>query len=148
VGAPWKQYINGDNDDECVGNGGLSLRKKTKMLEQLKLGGYTKQTGELFPEDIFFSNNKSVYTNGEYKNNKINIKKPSVEIAKRFSVEGLFYATPVGIHKNWLKYTYTNSFGEQICNFIKDDEMKKLSETIYPLYDLIEFETKKYQSGL
>ena len=49
VGAPWKKL-------NLVGNGGFSLRKKSKMIELIKNGGYIKSNGEYHYEDRFFTN--------------------------------------------------------------------------------------------
>ena len=87
VGAPWK-LIN------KVGNGGLSLRKKSKMLEMLKKGGYIKNNGEVHYEDRFFTN-----TCGNDIGIKLNI--PTIEQAKNFSVETIFSNNSFGLHKPW-----------------------------------------------
>lgn len=79
VGAPWPWHNN------AVGNGGLSLRKKSKMLEIIKKKGY-----EPGNEDVYFSFVKNI---------RYNI--PKYNIAKMFSVEGLFYLNPFGIHRCW-----------------------------------------------
>jgi len=80
VGAPW-------NNDRFggVGNGGLSLRKKSKMLEILETVTYS---GE--PEDIYFCNNILV-----------DLHRPTMEQAKRFSVEEVFYPQSFGCHQPW-----------------------------------------------
>jgi hypothetical protein len=79
VGAPWK--------NNRVGNGGLSLRKKNKMLEIIDSKGYMR-----IHEDDYFS----------YRiNPKINYNVPSHEIAKLFAIETVFYDNPFGIHNCW-----------------------------------------------
>jgi len=80
VGAPW-------NNDRFggVGNGGLSLRKKSKMLEIMDTVTYC---GE--PEDIYFCNNLLV-----------DLYRPTMEQAKRFSVEEVFHPTSFGCHQPW-----------------------------------------------
>jgi len=75
VGAPWSN---------AVGNGGLSLRKKSKMLEIIE-----KCPKNDINEDIFFANSC------------INTKKPSIDEAKEFSVESLFSEKYFGVHKPW-----------------------------------------------
>jgi hypothetical protein len=80
VGAPWKHM----ND---VGNGGLSLRRKSKMLEILKNCNRDPHMNE----DVFFSfgcDNAKPY-------------KPSVKEAKKFSVESIYEDYPFGHHKSW-----------------------------------------------
>lgn len=80
VGAPWKF-------DNLVGNGGLSLRKKNKMLEILESKGYQNMY-----EDLYFSCNID---------SKIIYNVPDFMIAKMFSVETTFYDKPFGIHRCW-----------------------------------------------
>jgi hypothetical protein len=77
VGAPWS---------DGVGNGGFSLRKKSKMLEIINQVLYNNE-----PEDVYFSNQTVV-----------SICKPSIEEAKSFSVETLFHPRPFGVHKVWI----------------------------------------------
>jgi len=81
VGAPWK---NGD-----VGNGGLSLRKRSKML-------IISSTVNHFNinEDVYFSMQPV-----------ISLKKPTFQEAKRFAVETVFYPSPFGIHAPWKHLT-------------------------------------------
>jgi hypothetical protein len=78
VGAPWT--------DGNVGNGGLSLRRKSKMLEIISKCKMDNQN-----EDIFFSNSCS----------GIKLYKPTSEIAKRFSVETVYNEHSFGVHKPW-----------------------------------------------
>ncbi len=94
VGAPWTNK----NEYDAVGNGGLSLRKKSKMLEMIHNGGFIKENGEPHYEDRFFSNTCGNTT-------KIFLNKPSIEVAKQFSVETVFYDNPVGLHKAWIYLT-------------------------------------------
>ena len=82
VGAPW---IDG------VGNGGLSLRRKSKMLEILKNKIYTTGSNE----DAYFITYE-------------NINKPSIEEAKNFSVETVFYDKSFGVHNPWHYISYVN----------------------------------------
>lgn len=95
VGAPWPPNNNGGG----VGNGGLSLRRKNKMLELLKykdLGidkKFNNEYGKYVAEDRFF--------NGEYTNKYVKIYKPSIKKASEFSVEGIYNSSSFGIHKCW-----------------------------------------------
>ena len=75
VGAPWSFG---------VGNGGLSLRKKSKMLEIINNNIYNNEN-----EDIFFTHN----------NTRMNI--PSLDDAKKFSVETIYNYNSFGVHKLW-----------------------------------------------
>ena len=80
VGAPW-------NNDRFggVGNGGLSLRRKSKMLEIIETVNYLGEA-----EDIYFCNNMLV-----------ELYRPTMEEAKHFSVEEVFHPTSFGCHKPW-----------------------------------------------
>ena len=78
VGAPWKS-------DNNIGNGGLSLRRKSKMLEIIENVNY-----EFNYEDIYFCLQNKVYVN-----------KPTLEEAKKFSIETIFNETSFGVHNCW-----------------------------------------------
>ena len=78
VGAPWHW-------DECVGNGGLSLRRKSKMLEIINNVPYHFNN-----EDIYFCTQKVIPLN-----------RPSFEEAQYFSIETVFNETSFGIHNAW-----------------------------------------------
>ena len=112
VGAPWPETVRLLGEMQ-VGNGGLSLRKKSKMIELLKYksigidNSQEKAFGKYIAEDQFF--------NG-YLVKNVNIYKPSFIKAKEFSVECVYNENPFGIHKIWahlkknelnkLKYKY------------------------------------------
>lgn len=85
VGAPWT--------DGQVGNGGFSLRRKSKMLELIQKVPFV--TGEA--EDGYFSQ-YSGRTNNDF---SIKVHKPPPEKAKQFSVETVFCNQPFGCHKPW-----------------------------------------------
>jgi hypothetical protein len=111
VGAPWKETDGLLIDKSTsVGNGGLSLRKKSKMLKMLKykklaidkLAISNNYFGKYIAEDRFF--------NG-YKDNirkVINLKLPTLEEARDFSVEGIYNNNPFGIHKFWIHLDVTD----------------------------------------
>lgn len=92
VGAPWR---NGN-----VGNGGLSLRRKSKMLEVLDKCDHIKMytPTQLWNEDAFFS---------EKINDVIKLNKPSFEEAKKFSIETVFSNESFGIHNCWKWLDYS-----------------------------------------
>jgi len=77
VGAPW---TNGE-----IGNCGLSLQKKSAILEKIKQCPYYD------PWDIFIGNS----------NHCGNLNYPSFDMAKRFSVEQVMSPASFGIHKPW-----------------------------------------------
>jgi hypothetical protein len=80
VGAPWPSAIGGTR----VGNGGLSLRKKSKMLHIINSRPYRGEA-----EDVYFCSNP--------------LYMPTVAEAMRFSVEHVFYPESFGCHKPWGK---------------------------------------------
>ena len=109
VGAPWHPGIlvkDFEKMDILVGNGGLSLRKKTAMLNIIKNDIANTRYENNINEDIFFSKN--------IKN------KPSVEKAKLFSVETLFSEKSFGIHNchKWITHEQIYKISEHIPDFI------------------------------
>jgi hypothetical protein len=103
VGAPW--CIN-----KKVGNGGFSLRKKTKMLEIIKDKGDSDSHDN---EDYYFSLN--IHDNICYC-------VPEYEEAQEFSVETVFYLTPFGIHNCW-KYLDPESLSILINKYPEIQEL-------------------------
>jgi hypothetical protein len=90
VGAPWPW--------KKVGNGGFSLRKKTKMLEILRASPPPNEY-----EDHIFS----------YGTDSVKPWKPDFEEAKEFSVETVYSPRSFGIHKVWVHLP--NAVG-QLCS--------------------------------
>jgi hypothetical protein len=79
VGAPWK---------DAVGNGGFSLRRKSKTLEIISK---CKRGSE--NEDVYFANPC------------VSNFKPGMEKAKLFSVEAYYSDKSFGVHKPWAYLT-------------------------------------------
>jgi hypothetical protein len=108
VGAPWMQaLISGDDRDEetgPVGNGGLSLRKKSAMLEIL---AHHEREPDL-QEDQFFS--RWLYRDGH--------RMPSLTTASLFSTETIFQPESLGLHKAWL-YHFERPFLD-LLNGVRD----------------------------
>lgn len=86
VGGPWRYW-----GHSKVGNGGLSLRRKTKMLELLEKCMKQSNKTILDDEDVFFSIGC----------NDIPIYKPNHVKAGKFSVETTFSDRSFGIHNAW-----------------------------------------------
>jgi len=84
VGAPWRNNYPGQ-----IGNGGFSLRRKSKMLEIIAKVPYK---GE--PEDLYFSMAP------------ISVYKPTFDEAKLFSVEQCFSPVTIGCHQVWVMPHY------------------------------------------
>lgn len=78
VGAPWR--------NKNVGNGGLSLRKKSKMLEIIENCRYSNNN-----EDLYFSHGCP----------QVILNKPEYEDSKYFSVETDYSDISFGVHKPW-----------------------------------------------
>ena len=95
VGAPWPHNWN-LLGKMSVGNGGLSLRKKSKMLKLLNLKDTIKHPpsiyGKYMAEDRFF--------NGYYFPNEP-VRKPTFEQATQFAIEAVYSDAPFGVHKPW-----------------------------------------------
>lgn len=107
VGAPW-DTTNIDIAKLQVGNGGLSLRRKSKMLEILN---NCVPMGE--PEDVFFA----------LKCPNVKLNKPDYKTAMHFSVESIYCDSSFGLHKPW--------FG------VSRREIEKMTENFPELMELI-----------
>jgi hypothetical protein len=114
VGAPWRDrpWFQHDGVNGCseinVGNGGLSLRRKSKMLEILNNCRYHDMY-----EDVFFS---QLYCDCD---SKIELNKPTVEEAKKFSIETTYSPESFGVHKSWEYVREDLSFCEDLDKLIK-----------------------------
>ena len=89
VGAPWGPKFQHNVLELEIGNGGLSLRNVSKMLyitERYPIGE------KFIHEDVYFSFYLK-HTNGNL---------PSLEKAKSFSVETIYYPDTCGIHKPYM----------------------------------------------
>lgn len=103
VGSPWFDRI---EKIGYVGNGGISLRRKSKMLEIINNTPYNDLN-----EDAFFS-----FYEGT-------INKPTFEKAKEFGVETIYYDKSFSIHK---PFCYISS--EQIAEIAK--HISKINDLI------------------
>ena len=101
VGSPWKICnYQPTLHRNFIGNGGLSLRKTTKMLEIIEKYDWRELECTEFEwlEDLYFTNKYS----------DINIKKPPYEKAKLFSVDEVFSKVTFGCHKPWMHTHYAD----------------------------------------
>lgn len=90
IGAPWN-HIRG----LVVGNGGLSLRRKQAMVDAVTYFEQNQQRlNQQVPEDVRISRflHKFRY-----------VVPKSLEIAKRFAVERVYYERPFGVHAAYKK---------------------------------------------
>jgi hypothetical protein len=102
VGAPWgkdmmKEIIKVYGGKDAVGNGGLSIRKKSKMLKILDKYSTRHKDGWLINEDVFFS------IHSKYK--------PTSYEARNFSIESVYNDKSFGVHKAY-KYVKLDWFPE------------------------------------
>lgn len=104
IGAPWPE--NTDNNKKNVGNGGLSLRTREKMLKIInkvninntKLNkstiDYMKNSNcSTIPEDVYFSKNMEELNIGNLADNKS---------AFHFSTESIYNENSFGGHNFWI----------------------------------------------
>lgn len=98
IGAPWIQYAN--KSPTNVGNGGLSIRSKSKTIELLKKIDYKKLTIkenvidkrlDYIAEDVYFSN----YLHD------INANVAKYEDGYAFSTENIYNRNSIGGHRFW-----------------------------------------------
>ena len=103
IGAPWPKEQ--DTNKNLVGNGGFSLRTKSKMLEcikkikveNVKIGKSTKDymintNSTTLPEDVFFTTAMIDFKIG---------KVAKWDVAKEFSQETIVSKRPLGGHNFW-----------------------------------------------
>lgn len=105
VGAPW-DFMSG-----LVGNGGLSLRRKTKMLEIIEAVPFHGAN-----EDMYFCTQT-----------KVQLNRPSKEEALEFSVETLYHPSPFGVHGLHSKRFEAN-FQKLVCDYPQLAEWKELNQ--------------------
>lgn len=91
VGAPWKIPFLGKGNE--VGNGGFSLRRKSKMMEILN------HSNSDSPEELYYSCPSN-----------ISISKPSAEEATLFSIETILVPHSFGCHKPWMYQEHETLF--------------------------------------
>jgi hypothetical protein len=126
VGAPWKTEYQKDNLDtysknqnlnkpyvyDYIGNGGFSLRKKSKMLEIVNSLSEIKEIAE----DIVFS----------VGSNTVKARKPPFDLAKEFAIEMIYVPRSFGVHKPWL--------------WLSQDELNQLKNDCPGLQTLIDLQ--------
>ena len=98
VGAPNKEW---------VGNGGLSLRKKSKMLDIINK----------------FQRKDNQYEDQYFTEKKHNLNIPDITTANKFSNEGIYSDESFGVHKPWW--------------YLKDEEINKKEKKCKGLKQLI-----------
>jgi hypothetical protein len=85
IGAPWDPSWYPFDRKYLVGNGGFSLRSRSKILALIALMPYNSETAE----DIWYAQNL----------HRVNASVAPVNISKTFSVESIYYERPVGVHR-------------------------------------------------
>jgi hypothetical protein len=89
IGAPWDPSWFGFSEVDLVGNGGFSLRSRSKILALLAVLPYDRK----MPEDVWYGLNLR----------RVNGSVAPVNVAKTFSVESIYYDRPLGAHQFNLK---------------------------------------------
>ncbi|CAF1040320.1 unnamed protein product [Rotaria sordida] len=84
IGAPWDPSWFKYSKTNLVGNGGFSLRSRSKILALLALVSYHRKV----PEDVWYAVNL----------HRVNAKIAPVAVAKTFAVETVYYERPMGVH--------------------------------------------------
>lgn len=108
VGAPWL--------DNVIGNGGFSLRKKSKMLEIIDACD---------PNDQIAKNDDEFFT----RQNKVFLNQPSFEKAKQFSVETVFHESPLAIHNCYAdNYMTAENLNFLITKYPVINQLKELNK--------------------
>jgi hypothetical protein len=85
VGAPWDPSWFAFSKTEFVGNGGFSLRSRSKTLALLALIPYDRK----LPEDVWYGLNLR----------RVNGSVAPMNIAQTFAVESIYYDRPLGAHR-------------------------------------------------
>jgi hypothetical protein len=100
VGAPWSvtEYPPTMNCN-FIGNGGFSLRRKSKMLEIIEKIDWHQMEFPYNLEDLYFSTNY----------NTISVKKPDYKKALTFCVDEVFSEKTFACHRAWC-HTHFNLF--------------------------------------
>lgn len=114
VGAPWSPeftHSSVSGSDTQAGNGGLSLRNKSKILEALKFSKSHYPFMENWNEDMFY------HVILQHMGQKL----AHVDRAKQFSVEAVYYHDPLGVHKFWNYIKQASHSLFQIKLFPEDD---------------------------
>lgn len=83
VGAPWPHHVLKDHEHN-VGNGGLSLRRISAMLNLTRRHGPNTMA-----EDVYIAERLQPS------------RLPTVSLAKLFSVELIYHPSPCGLHQTW-----------------------------------------------
>ena len=131
VGAPWNDKIRGFSitngtatTKNIVGNGGLSLRRKSKMLEVLEHKDKCLDTENKQPYGKFIAEDQCF--NGSYAQD-VNLRVPTLENAKFFGVEELYSNQAFGTHKPWL-WKHVNNYSDLIKEFPEIEVLEKLQK--------------------
>ena len=102
-----------------IGSGGLSLRRKSKMIEIIE----NCPANNKVPEDIYFS----------IPCNRIKVNKPPYNKAMEFSMESIYSDKSFGINKPWL--------------YLTDDEIIKKNATCPGIKNLYDLNNNQYKNN-
>lgn len=111
IGSP---FYKNEKEYYYVGCGGLSLRKKSKMIEIVNDINYNNENNRKLPEDLFFCEYPNIY-------------KPTSDIAVHFCSGVFFHPESIGMHKTF--------------DFITEEQLN-IIETHFPLVKTLEYKYK------
>jgi len=111
IGAPWKNS-SWAAVSNFIGNGGFSLRSRTKSLQVIK-----KYPRHGLNEDGYFARAMT----------KMGANMPPYEEALQFAVERIFYAKPFGVHRFGYK-RFTPGQQQQLLEYCPEINMMTLSD--------------------
>jgi hypothetical protein len=109
IGAPWtdakdNEYIKKNINSQLVGNGGFSIRNVEQMIRVCDT--FVEEKKVLFyhnineiPEDVYFVKHLV----------QLGANVAPFDVARKFAVEQVMTANPVGFHKFWLYHTPTET---------------------------------------
>jgi hypothetical protein len=140
IGAPWP---GGDDNPVGVGNGGLSFRKRSKLLKcldtvspgSLELGKTTKNYMEKYnldnpPEDVYFTKTMIGYKIGRVADRKT---------ANKFSEECVISEDPFGGHQYWLAHKHITDNARRNILVVDDNiPHKSLGQGFNRAQDIVE----------
>lgn len=82
-----------------IGNSGFSFKKRSKMINLLH--SYVPVS------DMYWNTSSDLFIGCAALDPEANMRVPSIDVAKHFSVEGIYFETPFGMHKPWWYLTPT-----------------------------------------
>ena len=149
IGAPWPKNTN--DTPNCVGNGGLSLRTKQKMIDVIKKipiqNTLMNESTKIYmrnnnltycPEDVYFSLNMQKFNIG---------KVATFDAAFNFSSESLHNPNSFGGHNFWISDTKWVKRVQKNLNLFNYEPNTNLNEFLFFLQKPIQFNLTKTKNN-